>query len=140
MESFQLMMEAGNYLPQHLQPWLLWMQIVLFGIPILFVKYIAPRYLILAQIINTFVAYTVFLSEGHQVTKLFGVGHFVWLWPLWLFVKDVRRQHGSKLYRSYAWIAILTISISLVFDVRDTALWIMGDRDSILVTTALAPG
>ena len=139
VESFQLMMDAGNYLPEHLQPWLLWMQLSLFAAPLFFIKYVAPRYLILAQVINTLVAYAVFVGEGHQVTKLFGIGHFVWLWPLWLFVRDVRNRYGSTVYRTYAWIVILTISVSLVFDIRDTSLWIMGDRDSILVTMPSDP-
>ncbi len=137
MESFQLMMAAGNYLPTHLGPWLTWMQVVLFLLPFAFVRHVAPRYLLLAQVLNTLTAYGVFVAEGHQVTRLFGLGHFFWLWPLWLMVRDVRSSVTPRLYRSYAAVAALTISISLVFDVRDTALWILGDRESILVDVPL---
>ena len=30
MTDFQEMMAAGDYLPQHLMPWIIWMQIMLF--------------------------------------------------------------------------------------------------------------
>lgn len=132
MESFQLMMEAGNYLPPHIGPWLTWMQVVLFLLPLLFIKFVPVRYLLLAQLLNTLVAYMVFVAEGHQVTRLFGVGHFFWLVPLWLLARDIRSRK-FWLYRCYATIAVVTISISLIFDVRDTALWVMGERGSLLV-------
>ncbi len=126
-------MAAGDYLPEHIGPWLMWMQIVLFLLPILFLKYTAPRYLLLAQVLNTLAAYLVFVAEGHQVTKLFGIGHFFWLLPLWMFARDIRINKYSLIYRSFAAIAAITLVISLVFDIRDTAQWLAGDRASILV-------
>ena len=133
MHSFQLMMDAGRYLPAHIGPWITWMQVVLFLLPFLFIKYLAPRYLILAQLLNTLTAYLVFVGEGHQVTKLFGIGHFFWILPLWLLARDARNAELSLLYRGYAGIAVLTMSISLVFDTKDTAQWMLGDRRSVLV-------
>ncbi|MEO9469711.1 hypothetical protein [Parasphingorhabdus sp.] len=142
MESFDLMMDAGNYLPAHIGPWLLWMQTLLIAAPLLFIKFTGARLMVLAQLLNFAAAYAVFVWEGDQLTKLFGVGHVFWLIPLWYFLRDIRASHltrfsGSgiwgKTYRGYAVLAAITISISLVFDVRDTAQWIMGDRDSILV-------
>lgn len=133
MESFQLMLEAGNYLPEHIKPWLTWMQVVLFLVPVLFVRHRAPRYLLLAQLLNAATAYLVFMSEGYRITKLFGVGHLYWLVPLWMLAVDVRNREKWVVYRAYAAMAVLTMAISLVFDVRDTALWLMGDRGSVLV-------
>lgn len=132
MNSFALMMEAGAYLPEHIGPWLMWMQLMLFAAPVLFLKFKPARVLLLSQVLNTLVAYVVFVAEGHQVTKLFGLGHFFWVFPLWYLAKDIPTDK-FKPYRVYAATTVLTISVSLVFDVRDTALWILGDRDSVLV-------
>ncbi len=83
MESFRLMMEAGDFIPGHVKPWLYWLQLVLFLGPVLFLKYVPARYLFVAQIFNSITAYVVFVVEGNTVSKLFGVGHFFWLVPLW---------------------------------------------------------
>lgn len=137
MESFQLMMDAGNYLPAHIGPWLIWMQMLLIVAPLLFIKFTGARLMLLAQLLNFTVAYAVFVWEGDQVTKLFGVGHVFWLIPLWYFLRDIRAPHLTGIwgttYRGYALLAAITITISLLFDIRDTAQWIMGDRGSILV-------
>ncbi len=132
MSDFQAMVDAGAHLPEHIRPWLLWMQVILFVGPIVFIRYRAARWLILAQIVNVVVAYSVFVAEGNDITKLFGLGHFAWLIPLWFFVRDIPTDKWLA-YRVYAGIAAMTIAISLVFDVRDTAQWILGDRGSLLV-------
>ena len=112
MDSLISMMEAGAYLPKHISPWLTWMQIVLFAMPILFIKHKPARILIIAQLLNTLVAYLVFVLEGDQVTKLFGLGHFFWILPLWYLARDVKSEK-SKVYRYYAGVATITIIISL---------------------------
>ena len=86
----------------------------------------------LAQVLNFSLAYLVFEWEQQKVTKLFGIGHIFWVWPAVLFYLDIQKRHGSKPYLAFAGIALVTISISLVFDTRDTVLWMMGDRESIL--------
>lgn len=131
-EAWRLMQEAGSYLPPHVKPWAYWMQFSLFLLPLLFVKYWPPRILIVAQLVNVAIAFAVFVFEGQQVTRLFGVGHFVWLVPLWLLVRDASPVR-SKLYRGFIAVAATTISISLVFDARDLALWLGGERGSVLV-------
>ncbi len=133
MNAWQLMMDAGNYLPDHVKYWTYWMQGILFLAPLLFIKHTAARLLILAQLLNTLVAYGVFIWEGNQVTKLFGVGHFLWLWPALYLYRDCRNTTSTQLYRGFALCALITIAISLVFDTRDTAQWLLGDRASVLV-------
>lgn len=133
MESFQMMMDAGNYLPEHVKPWTLWMQGILFFVPIIFLRHLAPRLLIVTQVLNTLVAYLVFTWEGDQVTKLFGIGHFFWIWPAFYLLRDCQIKELSLYYRGFAITALLTISISLVLDVRETTHWLLGDRNSILV-------
>ncbi len=132
MESFRLMMEAGDFIPGHVKPWLYWLQLVLFLGPVLFLKYVPARYLFVAQIFNSITAYVVFVVEGNTVSKLFGVGHFFWLVPLWFLANDIRSDKWV-VYRGFALVATITMVVSLVLDVRDTALWISGDRASVLV-------
>lgn len=131
-QSFSLMMEAGDYLPPHVAPWATWMQIALMALPLLFIWYHAARMLILAQLVNFAVAFAVFVAEGDQVTRLFGLGHAAWAVPMVLFARDLYTDKWAP-YRIYAGVAALTIAISLAFDVRDVALWIGGDRGSTLV-------
>jgi len=126
------MMEAGAYLPPHVQPWAQWMQFCLFLLPLAFLKFWPPRIVLLSQVINIVVAYIVFIVEGDQVTKLFGLGHLIWAWPLVLLVRDWKQQE-SRYYRGFILVASATILISLVFDVRDIVQWGLGDRGSVLV-------
>ena len=132
MESFNLMMEAGNYLPKHIVPWTYWMQFILFAVPILFLKHKAAQYLILSQILNTITAYLVFVAEGNDVTRLFGLGHLFWIVPLWFLIADFRSDKW-RVYRWFCIAAATTITISLVFDIWHITSWILGDRASMLV-------
>jgi len=108
------------------------MQIVLIALPLVFLWYHAARMLVLAQFINIGVAFAVFVAEGDQVTRLFGLGHAAWAVPMVLFARDLYTDKWLP-YRIYASVAALTIAISLVFDIRDAALWMGGDRGSTLV-------
>jgi len=132
LTALSLMAQMGDYIPPHVAPWLTWMQIVLIALPFVFIYYRAARMMILAQIVNFVIATIVFMAEGNQVTRLFGLGHIAWVYPMILFYRDIRSDY-RKPYRVYAAIAAATIAISLVMDVRDTALWIGGDRGTTLV-------
>lgn len=130
MTDFQEMMAARDLLPQHLISWLVWIRITLIIGPFVFIRYAAARWMILAQVINFVIAYCVFVAEGNNITRLFGLGHLVWVFPLWMFLRDIRSSHWLG-YRVYAALASITILISLVFDVVDISRWIAGERLSI---------
>ncbi|MCG8606113.1 hypothetical protein MJD09_14125, partial [bacterium] len=132
MGSFEAMMEAGNHLSPHVKPWVIWMQFILFLAPLFFLKWAAARWLVVAQLVNIAVAYAVFVAQGDQVTRLFGLGHFAWIVPLWFLAADVRSDNWI-VYRLFAGAAAATILISLVLDTRDIALWLGGDRGEITV-------
>ncbi len=138
MESFQLMSEAGNYLPGHVKPWTYWLQGILLMAPLFFVRHhVAPRLLLASQLLNGFVAYLVFVWEGGQVTKLFGIGHIFWVWPAYYLLRDCKSENLSLPYRSFACAALLTITTSLILDLRDVTLWLAGDRGSVLENVPL---
>jgi|GEM_PF-979965 len=132
LDAFAAMALMMPYFPPHVAPWLTWMQIVLIVLPFVFFRYRAARMMILAQILNFAIATAVFMAEGNQVTKLFGLGHIAWVYPMILFYRDIRSELW-KPYRTYAAIAATTIAISLVLDARDTAQWIAGDRETVLI-------
>ena len=132
LDALAALSQMMPYVPPHVAPWLTFMQVTLIVLPFAFFKYRAARMMILAQIVNFAIGITVFMAEGNQVTKLFGLGHVAWIYPMWLFARDVRTDLWTP-YRVYAGIAALTIAISLVLDVRDTALWVAGDRGTTLV-------
>lgn len=131
-ESVSLMLEAGSYLPPHVQPWVSWMQVCLFLAPLAFLRHTGPRALLLSQPLNALIAYLVFVYEGQQVTHLFGLGHLAWIAPALLLARDFPRVR-SRPYRAFIVLAVATIAVSLVFDVRGFALWARGDRSSVLV-------
>ena len=133
MDALNEMLAAGQYLPEHVVWWVTWMQVVLIFAPLLLVMYRTPRYLIAAQCLNFGIAYLVFVYEGNQVTRLYGLGHLFWIWPMIYFVKDIQSKDLNLVYRIYAVLAALTIAIRLMFDIRDYLLWVLGDRGSILV-------
>lgn len=135
MDSLQLIVEASDRLPDHVKLWTHWMQAVLIVAPFAFVRHAPARWLILAQCVNIVIGYCVFIAEGNSVTKIFGIGHLAWIFPLLMLIKDIRPDKPIP-YKIFATAAAATICISLVFDVRDTAQWIMGERGSVLLEVA----
>lgn len=139
-DAFSLMMEAGNYFPAHIQPWLIWMQILLLALPWLFIVRRGAQALILAQVLNFAVAFAVFMLSGNEVNRLFGLGHIFWIAPMIVMATEARLPAGgtglrgayAASYRVYAALAALTILISLVFDIRDVLLYLGGDTGSVL--------
>lgn len=122
---------AGEFVPSHVQPWMKWMQVLLFPAPFIFIGQTAARVLILAQVLNCIVGYIVFVKEGNKVSRLFGLGHIFWAAPMWFLAGDVFSDEWI-VYRGFAAAASITIAISLVFDVRDWCLWLCGDRATVL--------
>ena len=125
-------MAAGERLPTHVKYWTWWMQAILFFAPVVFIRHAPARWLILAQVINTVIAYCVFVAEGNQVTRIYGMGHLVWIFPAWMLAVEIKSEKWLG-YRVFAALAVATIIISLGFDITDIIRWIMGDRASTLV-------
>lgn len=143
--SFELFMSAGEFFAPHLTPWLMWMQLILMMIPLLFILFRGAQLLLVSQVLVILTAWGLFVAAGNDVNKLFGLSHIFLLLPLAIFIRDVRGQplpatrwakrQGWYIsaYKVFAALAALTIIISLVFDVRDVAVYLTGDTGSILV-------
>lgn len=131
MSSIALLMKVSRFIPAHVKPWMYWMQVLLFALPIFFVGHTSVQILILGQLLNGVVGYTVFVREGQKVSRLFGLGHIFWAPPMWVLAKDVFSDEWIG-FRAYAAAASVTIAISLVVDVRDWYLWLRGERESVL--------
>ena len=128
------MMEAINaqneLLPVWVQIWMNWM-IVIFMVSVFFVKnHKEARYALAAMILTVPTVLGLFALFGK--VHLFGVSHFLWWLPLAIYiVKQWRNPENSK-YRTLnpysVWVSLLmtTISISILFDVRDVFLVAVG--------------
>lgn len=110
------------------QLWMNWM-IGLFFASILFIFHKKSARYILSTILLTFVFATVIFYFTKNV-HLFSVPHLILWAPLavYLFKTEVRKPDFKLLsfYGIYLALLLTTISISLVFDVRDTILIAMG--------------
>ena len=140
MDSVLALLRAALYLPVLVQIWLAWMLMVLFIAPLVFLRHGPAQWLAGVQLINIATAFAIFVGQGHDITRIFGLGHVLWLIPLGLLAKDAVLQSWSH-YRIFAILASLTIIVSLVFDFRDLWLWVEGDHGSVLIDAPdLTPG
>jgi len=132
METMNLFFEAGNYFDPKLNYWLFWMQCTLFFAPILLIYFKAARIHLLAMLCTMALAFLIFWYDGYSVTKLLGASHITWLISLIYLIGAVKSNRWI-VYRAWAGLAVLTICISLVFDVYEVAQYLMGDHGSVLV-------
>ena len=132
MDLFTDMNAQIAQFPLWLQWWLTWMQTVLILLPFVFIKRREAQVLIVAQILNFAVGGWVYVVEGYQVTKLFGLGHVFWtvaygyfLRRLWTGQADIQAR---PFYRAWLYTAMVTLTISLPVDAYDLAKYAGGMR------------
>jgi hypothetical protein len=117
-------------LPQWIQYWMDWMMLI-FLLSVLFVwKFKAARYVLITFVFTIPVGLLVFYLT--QNAHLLGITHLI-LWAPLLFglIKFEIKRADFKLTSIYGiWLSLLmaTISISLVFDIRDIVMIILGHK------------
>ena len=115
-------------LPQWVQYWMNWMMFI-FLVSVVFVwKFNAARYVFAAFILTMPVGLLVFYFTHNA--HLLGITHLI-LWAPLLFgllKYEIKRDDFSfaSLYGIWLGLLMLTISISLVFDLRDIAMIALG--------------
>jgi hypothetical protein len=110
------------------QLWMNWMMICL-GLSVLFAyKYNSARYIMGGFLLTIPAAMVIFYLFGS--VHLFGIPHLLIWTPLVWFVyrADIKtnRIKAKSVYGVWLRLAVLTMSISLVFDFRDVVLIILG--------------
>ncbi|ARN75324.1 hypothetical protein [Oceanicoccus sagamiensis] len=117
-------------LPAPVQYWMNWMMLV-FVFSIVFVwKHKAARYVLLSLVLTMPVAQAVFYLSG--TVHLLGIAHLLIWGPLFYYLYYVEiKPTGIAFNSPYAvWLLLLmvTIAISLIFDIRDVVLVAMGSK------------
>jgi hypothetical protein len=120
--------EQMAVLPQWVQYWMNWMMLI-FLVSVVFVwKFKASRYVLLTFAFTMPVGMLVFYLTHHA--HLLGITHII-LWGPLLFglIKyEVKREEFQfrSIYGVWLSLLMLTIAVSLVFDVRDIVMVLLG--------------
>ena len=127
MEQISAQMEM---LPAIVQYWVNWMGLV-FIVSILFVwKKKAARFALLSMILTMAIGLGIF--HYTETIHLLGVGHILFWAPLLYYLARHEITSDAVSLKSVygVWLCLLmaTISISLIFDVRDIVLVMMGSK------------
>jgi hypothetical protein len=115
-------------------PWLFWLALLMatnmVG-PVVFIKSLEGRMVILAAMAGAAFQIAIFGSKGF--VRLLGIGHLPWV-PLvfWLWTRlDQAPQDG--IFRYWILSVIIIDTISLIIDTTDVVRYISGDREPQLV-------
>ena len=128
------MFEAWNAqmlaLPEWVGLWMNWMMLVFLASVLFVKKHSAARWVLGAFCLTIPLGFLVF--SIHPSVHLLGVAHFILWLPLLVFLlKREIRVPAFSLKTGYGvWLCLLsaTIVVSLLFDVRDIALVILGTK------------
>jgi len=131
--TLELMKEANAQMaatPQLVQYWMNWMAVIFF-VSILFVKnHKGARYALVAMPLTMLTALGIFYFSRN--VHLFGIAHLMFWLPLLIYLvkKEIKGDQFELKSRYGVWVSLLclTISISLVFDIRDIFLVVIGKK------------
>ena len=127
-ELMDAMMTQMETVPKAVQYWMNWMLIIFFASLAFVYKYKAARYVLGAFLLTIPIGFLLFHLTGN--IHLLGIAHvFVWA-PLLAFLYKSEFKSGAVNLKSVygIWLQLLsaTIVISLLFDIRDIVLVLMG--------------
>lgn len=112
-----------------MQIWLNWMIVVIVLMPLIFIRRPQGRIAILCSIL--------LIACAMPVSRIVGISNFlslihllIWTPLVLYFCYQLRQQHIpiKSFFGIWSLTMISTAIVSLVFDVRDFARWLMGDR------------
>jgi len=126
MDELNAAMQVGT--SDIVKVWMNWMLLV-FAASLLFVwKHKAARYVLLAFVLTGLVGYVIWKVSGN--IHLLGIAHLLLWAPLaiYLYFVEIKSDSFNKRNPYAFWLSLLlvTILISLVFDVRDVFLVLTG--------------
>lgn len=117
-------------LPQWIHYWMRWMLFIFLTAVVFVGKHKASRYVLLTFVLTMPVGVLVFYITSHA--HLLGIAHLI-LWTPLLFglIKhEIKREDFSfkTIYGLWLGLLMMTISISLVFDIRDIVMVLLGHK------------
>lgn len=127
--------DAVQTLPAALRLWVLWLTLAMVAAPALLLAFRATRrdgLIVLAATVAVMVGMQA-MYQAAGFVRLLGLVHVVIWGPLaaWLAWR-LGTAALPRPARAVIAVFLLTISVSLVFDVIDVARWLAGDRASLL--------
>lgn len=123
--------EAMAAQPTWVQIWLNWMLLSVFIAPLALFIWRETRLtaviIALTHTLNGFAVMYLFNWLGY--VKLLGFPHLIFWGPLvWYLVRLVRRDPLPLWANRILWVLIVTLAISLAFDLVDTIRYVLGER------------
>lgn len=110
--------------------WLNWMGFIMFASVIFVWKHVPARFVLGVFILLIPVGLLIFSLSGSA--HLIGIGHLIFWTPLayYLYNKVITKEEfkTKTFYGVWVWLVLITIGISLVFDVRDVILVSLGQK------------
>lgn len=112
-----------------LRIWFVWLGLVILVLPFVFIRHRQGRVAVIFSL--------VFIAIQFPLLHVFGIGYFLslphlvlWI-PLFIYLSRELKAGRIQLHSPFGvWtlIAIATLLVSLVFDIRDFVRWIAGER------------
>jgi hypothetical protein len=129
-EMLNQLNEQMSVLPQWVQYWMNWMMFI-FVLSIVFVwKFKAARYVLLTFVLTMPVGMLIFYLTNNA--HLLGITHLILWAPLLIGLMkfEIKREDFQflSIYGTWLSMLMLTVIISLVFDVRDIAMVALGSK------------
>ncbi|MGS4945039.1 hypothetical protein ACVDG3_06130 [Meridianimarinicoccus sp. RP-17] len=127
--------EAVQTMAVPLRLWVLWLTVAMVAVPLILLMFRATRrdgVIVLASTVAVMVSMHA-LYQAVGFVRLLGLPHVVIWGPLavWLAFR-LRDAALPRPARAVMAVFLLTICVSLVFDVIDVARWVAGARESML--------
>jgi hypothetical protein len=114
--------------------WINWMGLIFLASLIFVYRHVSARFILGTIILTAPLALVIFKKTGSP--HLIGVAHILLWLPLGVYLVKTEVLHKTVKLRSaygvYLVLLLATITISLVFDIRDTLLILLGMKDPYL--------
>jgi hypothetical protein len=116
-------------LPPHLQAWLLWLLITTFIAPLFFAQHRVARILLYWQAANILFGLSLWSTVG--LVRLLSLSHLLFWLPAAIVLFRNRPTRVQMPLHVWIYLALISMSSSLVMDGVDLVRYILGDRDLI---------
>lgn len=126
--------EAVATQPDIIRLWVLWMTVAMVVVPLVLLGWQETRMTGWVVLAST-VAVMVLMQALFQLvgfTRLLGLAHVIVWGPLAIWLARRLGGIGARVPRVAIWVFLVTIGVSLVFDVMDVARYAAGDRASLV--------
>ncbi len=123
--------EALSAQPQWIVAWVYWLGVAGLVLPLMLMIWPQSRVAgIVAALASVAAGMGVtWVFETYGYVKLIGLPHIIFWGPLVWFLLGQQRKEGMPVWpRRIIWVIIVSLSVSLVFDVTDVMRYLLGNR------------